>query len=135
MNSSFGPGGFGTADHFPSQFAENFRSFHGGDVGNFFQQIIRNMQRAQEEGQRRPADTATVNELPVVEVEEKHCKRNDDGKLEMPTCPVCVEELSLGKKAMFMPCGHSFDPDCLMPWLKDHNTCPVCRHELPTQHR
>ena len=44
-----------------------------------------------------------------------------------------LEELSIGKEAIFMPCGHSFDPDCLKPWLKDHNTCPVCRFEMPTE--
>lgn len=91
------------------------------------------MQRQQEEEGRNPADRGAVKDLPVIKIEEKHCKVLDDGKLEAPTCPVCVEELSMGKNAIFMPCGHSFDPDCLMPWLKDHNTCPVCRHELPTE--
>ena len=31
-----------------------------------------------------------------------------------------------------LPCAHWFHRECCEQWLKDHNTCPVCRHELPT---
>ena len=26
-----------------------------------------------------------------------------------------------------MPCGHRFHENCLLQWLRSHNTCPVCR--------
>jgi hypothetical protein len=29
-------------------------------------------------------------------------------------------------------CGHIFSPDSLMEWLRNHNTCPTCRHNLRT---
>ncbi|KDN46145.1 hypothetical protein K437DRAFT_212228, partial [Tilletiaria anomala UBC 951] len=29
-----------------------------------------------------------------------------------------------------MPCAHIFHEDCLVPWLKMHGTCPVCRVSL-----
>lgn len=40
----------------------------------------------------------------------------------------------MGSTVTIMPCHdhHVFHPDCLAPWLREHNSCPVCRHELPT---
>ena len=46
----------------------------------------------------------------------------------------CREDLVVGDEVQIMPCndGHVFHPPCLKPWLQEHNSCPVCRHELPT---
>ena len=81
-----------------------------------------------------------VAKLPIIKIEDKHCKAvpqpgklraGKKDKLEAPTCAVCVEHIDIGKKGMFMPCGHIYHPDCLKPWLETNNTCPVCRFELP----
>ncbi|KAK9819481.1 hypothetical protein WJX81_002292 [Elliptochloris bilobata] len=49
-------------------------------------------------------------------------------------CCVCREELAVGESVQVMPCSaaHAFHPPCLKPWLAQHNSCPICRHELPT---
>jgi len=49
------------------------------------------------------------------------------------SCPICLEQLP--DVALQMPCsqGHLFHRPCLLEWLAMHNSCPVCRHELPTE--
>ena len=48
------------------------------------------------------------------------------------TCAVCKDEFVAGQLCLLMPCKHHFHQECLIPWLKERNSCPVCRLELPT---
>ncbi|KAJ3077081.1 hypothetical protein HDU98_008513 [Podochytrium sp. JEL0797] len=45
-------------------------------------------------------------------------------------CAICVESFSASNSddpAKKLPCNHIFHKQCLLPWLKLHNTCPFCR--------
>lgn len=40
-------------------------------------------------------------------------------------CTICQEKIE--KTSKRMPCKHEFHEQCLIPWLKLKNSCPVCR--------
>ncbi|GLJ10841.1 hypothetical protein SUGI_0136360 [Cryptomeria japonica] len=75
-----------------------------------------------------PASKEVVAKLPIIDVtEEVLVKLGKDTE-----CAVCREHLINGDKMQELPCKHLFHPDCLKPWLDEHNSCPICRHELQT---
>lgn len=47
--------------------------------------------------------------------------------MEVPICSVCMEEFSLGQRAVAMRCQHTFHENCIVPWLQKKQCCPVCR--------
>jgi len=47
-------------------------------------------------------------------------------------CPVCLKHFDQDDELKSLPCGHEFHTTCLMPWLNKTSSCPLCRHELPT---
>lgn len=71
-----------------------------------------------------PLPEPVINTIPTVKIRETHLRDNSN-------CPVCMEEFKVGGEAKELPCNHIFHSDCIVPWLRLHNSCPVCRHELP----
>ena len=70
-----------------------------------------------------PAAPSAIEALPSVRLTPTHL-RND------PCCPVCKEEYQACEEVREMPCKHMYHSDCIVPWLRIHNSCPICRHEL-----
>ncbi|KAG2315949.1 hypothetical protein Bca4012_066794 [Brassica carinata] len=103
-----------------------------GNLGDYFfgpglEQLIQ--QLAENDPNRYgtpPASKSAIEGLPTVKVTK------DMLRSEMNQCAVCMDEFEDGGDVKQMPCKHVFHQDCLMPWLELHNSCPVCRYELPT---
>jgi hypothetical protein len=42
-------------------------------------------------------------------------------------CKICGERFEEGEEAKRILCEHLFHENCLVPWLRIKNSCPVCR--------
>jgi hypothetical protein len=83
-------------------------------------------------GAAKPTAKDTLDNLPIVEVFSDNVQ-----------CAICQETIKNGSKALKLPCPdtpHYFclgdEPekcDGIKPWLKENNTCPICRFELPIE--
>lgn len=72
-----------------------------------------------------PASKAAIESMPTIDILDEHVAIES-------CCAVCKEAFEVGGEAREMPCKHLYHQDCIMPWLSLRNSCPVCRHELPT---
>lgn len=75
-----------------------------------------------------PACKAAIESMPTIRINGDHIG------IELH-CAVCKELFELGAEAREMPCKHMYHPECILPWLSIHNSCPVCRHQMPLNNR
>ncbi|KAM3381417.1 E3 ubiquitin-protein ligase RING1-like [Capsicum galapagoense] len=115
-----GGGGGGGEFRFPGNLGDYF-------LGPGLEQLIQ--QLAENDPNRYgtpPAAKSAVAELPDIKI------TGDLLDSDSSQCAVCKDTFELGEEGKQMPCKHIYHKDCIMPWLELHNSCPVCRYELPT---
>ncbi|XP_073123725.1 probable E3 ubiquitin-protein ligase RHC2A [Henckelia pumila] len=100
-------------------------------LGSGFDRLLDQLAQIEANGLARidsnpPASKAAIESMPTVEIADQHIAVES-------YCAVCKEAFELGSEARLMPCNHLYHQDCILPWLTLKNSCPVCRHELPTE--
>ena len=47
-------------------------------------------------------------------------------------CAICEEMFPIGEYAKQFPCNrnHTFHPKCIMKWLDENLSCPLCRYDM-----
>lgn len=73
-----------------------------------------------------PAAKSVVDSLPSVVLTTEDLVESN------VVCVVCKDDISTAVNVTKLPCCHHYHRDCILPWLAIRNTCPLCRHELPT---
>lgn len=49
-------------------------------------------------------------------------------KQKLHNCVVCLNNIN--KIFYKTPCEHYFHKKCILPWIKVHNSCPICRKSI-----
>ncbi|KAI3712364.1 hypothetical protein L1987_70918 [Smallanthus sonchifolius] len=96
--------------------------FMGPGLQELFEQLTMNDGR-QSQGPP-PATRSAIDSMPTIKITNRHLNADSH-------CPVCKDKFEWGCKARQMPCNHIYHSGCIEPWLVQHNSCPVCRVELP----
>ena len=58
-------------------------------------------------------------------VSEKRKEHED-----LKRCAICLEDFEPREQVLLTPCNHMFHEDCIVPWVKNHGQCPVCRFAI-----
>ncbi|MCL7035829.1 hypothetical protein MKW94_005546 [Papaver nudicaule] len=45
-------------------------------------------------------------------------------------CVVCMDVFEDGTGVTYIPCSHFFHEGCLVRWLQESNSCPLCRFQI-----
>ncbi|KAK9285552.1 hypothetical protein L1049_024747 [Liquidambar formosana] len=67
----------------------------------------------------------------TISYNDKGNLNDEDGK----RCAICLEDFEPNEEVMVTPCNHMFHRDCIVPWVKSHGQCPVCRFVLYERRR
>ncbi|CAL1392958.1 unnamed protein product [Linum trigynum] len=121
-----GNGGFDSL--FPGAPGIEVTRGNGGDyfIGPGLEELFEHLSTNDRRGPA-PAARSSIDAMPTVKITQRHLRGSDSH------CPVCKDQFELGTEARQMPCNHLYHADCIVPWLVQHNSCPVCRQELPLQ--
>ena len=84
----------------------------------------------------KPTSKEFINKLEAEEIKKEDLEKN-------ACCSICQDTFKEGQKIFKLPCPNNPHYFCagdkpeecegILPWLKENNSCPVCRFELPIE--
>jgi len=102
---------------------------------HFYSQLINNTHLSENiidsPPSQMPQLESYVNSNIIIEEvlkDSKYITYNSD--MEEKQCPISLEEFKDGDSLIELPCNHIFLENNINYWVKEKQTCPVCRHNL-----
>ena len=118
--------------NFPRGFHDIFQQMinpGGAPAGDFattqeaFDQILSQLMNEHQTGSAPgPASAEAINGLPKKTVGAKEKVDSD--------CSICMQRPEEGEETVTLPCHHWFHFECAQSWLREHDTCPICREGI-----
>ena len=71
-----------------------------------------------------------ASEEAIQSLEKKRVDQEMLGTEGSAECSICMEDVTLNQEVTVLPCKHWFHGECVVAWLKEHNTCPHCRSPI-----
>ena len=131
-----------------NMFMNLFSSIHTNPIN--YEEQVQNQSFNQQNKYKQVCSKDFINSLSVQKV-------TDEMVLQNLTCGVCLEDLKVSEDIIELPCkgndnkdngnkdndnkdNHYFHIkndgcDGIYPWLKNNNTCPLCRHVFPSEEK
>ncbi|KAI3952005.1 hypothetical protein MKX01_004238 [Papaver californicum] len=79
---------------------------------------------------RIPASKSFIDGLKKEKYRHNNGDSNVDSSSAAPSCGVCLQGYIDGSYISNMPCAHMFHFACLITWLHESNSFPVCRRQV-----
>ena len=77
-------------------------------------------------------DFSCMLRSPYVRHDSNHVEMTVEGSI--GECAICQEDFEVGETFVPLPCNdlhpHKFHKACIIPWIRDNNTCPTCRGSI-----
>jgi hypothetical protein len=76
------------------------------------------------------ADEGCIQRLPLRKITENDVQQRQSNETEpspLGHCNICLGPYEVGEEVRTVLCLHQFHKDCIDPWLRTKNACPICK--------
>ena len=73
-------------------------------------------------------DDDTINNYPISKIKDIN-KLSEDKK----SCTICLENFKNNDDTIILPCIHIFHEEFIKNWMKENDTCPICKYQIKTE--